>query len=62
MNKDTPTFLFGMSWGIVLFVILISLPFTYNSKAQKAIQECEKTLPRNQHCEITAIPVLENSP
>jgi hypothetical protein len=56
MIRDTPSFFFGISWGIILFVILISLPFTYNSKARKAIQECEKTLPRNQHCEITAVP------
>jgi hypothetical protein len=45
-----------MTWGIILFVLFLNLPFTNNSKAQKAIQECEKTLPRNQHCEITATP------
>jgi hypothetical protein len=56
MNKDTPTFLFGMSFAIILFDLFLNLPFTNNSKAQKAIQECEKTLPRNQHCEITATP------
>ena len=56
MNKDTPTFLLGMFWGIILFILFISLPFTIVSKARKAIQECEKTLPRNQHCEITATP------
>lgn len=56
MIRDIPSFFIGISWGIILFVILISLPFTINSKAQKAIQECEKSLSRTQHCKISAIP------
>jgi hypothetical protein len=56
MNKVTPTFLFGMSFAIILIDLFVSLPFTVVSKTQKAIEECESTLPRNQHCEITATP------
>jgi quinol-cytochrome oxidoreductase complex cytochrome b subunit len=56
MIRDTPSFFVGISWGIILFVLFLNLPFTDNSKAQKAIQDCEKNLPRNQHCKITAIP------
>lgn len=49
---------FTIGWLLGFFVcgFLFSLPFTDNYKAQKAKQECEKTLPRNQHCVISAIP------
>ena len=56
MNDNIPTFLYGMSFGIILFGLFLQLPSTYHSKAQKAIEECEKTLPRNQHCQISATP------
>ena len=35
---------------------VLSFPGTLHSRAKAAIEECELTLPRNQHCIITAIP------
>ena len=56
MSDSWHPFWVGFMWAIILFVILLHLPFTVNSVAKMAIEECEKNLPRNQHCKITAIP------
>ena len=39
--------------GIVVSVGMVSSPLM---EYHDAIKECESTLPRNQHCEITATP------
>ena len=56
-----------MSEGItIVFFLLftfIGALFGYNigaSTANKAIAECEKTLPRNVQCTIIAVPVDKN--
>ena len=46
----------------VLFLVINNLPGTPTSKYRAAIEECERTLPRNQKCKIIAIPVVEPSP
>ena len=46
----------GVLLTIALFVLVDLLPWSYRSLAVTAIAECEKTLPRNQQCVITAIP------
>lgn len=56
MIRDTPSLFVGISFGIILFVLFLHLPFTTISVARKAIEECERNLPRNQHCKISAIP------
>jgi len=56
-----------MSDGITLVFFalftFIGALFGYNAgayTANKAIAECEKTLPRNVHCTIIAVPVDKN--
>lgn len=47
---------------IVTFIfvnILISLPFSDISLYKKAKEECEKSLPRDQHCVIIGVPKVE---
>lgn len=46
----------GVLLALALFVLVNLLPWSYRSLAVTAIAECEKTLPRNQQCVITAIP------
>ena len=61
MNKDAGFNLISITCGvfIVLFVVNF-LPGSLFNSAKKAMNECEKTLPRNQHCIITAIPAPQN--
>jgi hypothetical protein len=56
ISDNTATFLFGMCLGMVLLGAALEALPSVHSKAKKAVQECEKTLPRDQHCEITATP------
>ncbi len=59
MNNSNPAgfFLLGIFTGIIIFSMsLMVIPGTKLKTAETAIEECEKTLPRNQHCIITAIP------
>jgi hypothetical protein len=56
ISDKTETMLVSMFLGILLFGIALEVTPSFHSKARKAIQECESTLSRNQHCEITATP------
>jgi hypothetical protein len=51
------TFLFG---GLVAVMVLMGLietsPTSHKNVVDNAIKECEKSLPRDQHCKIIAIP------
>lgn len=47
--------------GIMIALTLCNyLPGTTLRTAKDAIEECEKNLPRNQHCIINAIPKSKN--
>jgi hypothetical protein len=46
ISDKTETMLVSMFLGILLFGIALEV----------TPEECESTLPRNQHCEITATP------
>lgn len=59
-NDQRPGVAVGFILGFALCIAVFNLPWTDNYKAQTAVQECEKTIPRNQHCVIIAIP--ENEP
>lgn len=37
-------------------VLLSTLPFSDAEKYRRAIKECEKTLPRDQHCIVIGVP------
>jgi predicted DNA-binding transcriptional regulator len=49
-------FLFGTAWVIVSLIPSYASLEKIKKEVGKTIEECEKNLPRNQHCKITAIP------
>ena len=57
MSKDEKTALIaGIIIGAMLVTMLTMVPWSYHSKALKALEQCEKDLPRSQECVITAVP------
>ena len=51
-------FFAGVVAGIFVFIgLLETLPGSLVKQANDAIKECEKSLPRDQHCKIVAVPV-----
>ena len=51
-------FIAGFFVGIVLLIALLdNLPGSLVKKHNEAIKECEKSLPRDQHCTLVALPV-----
>ena len=60
MSKDEKSALVaGMIIGALLVTAVTMLPWSYHSKAVKAKEICEKSLPRDQECEITAMPKVK---
>ena len=50
-------FLSGICLGMVLQLLIIDyIPHTTNYDVRILRQECEKSLPRDQHCILTTIP------
>ena len=49
-------FLGGMFVGWIVVVWLSTYPGSYRTMAVDALEECQKTLPRNQSCVIIAVP------
>lgn len=48
---------FGGFFAIVLLMGLIETsPGSYKNVVDNAIKECERDLPRSQHCKIIAVP------
>jgi len=51
-------FFAGCALGIVVFMVLLgTLPGSVVRQANEALQECEKSLPRDQHCKLFALPI-----
>lgn len=47
----------GMVIGIFIVIALIDTsPTSYKNIVETSLKECEKSLPRDQHCTIVAIP------
>jgi len=44
--------------GFMIFSLLNSMPFADAAKYRKAMQECEKSLPRDQQCRVVGVPIL----
>jgi hypothetical protein len=58
MNETFATFLLGAFVAILVLVGLIDVsPNSHKNIVENAIKECEKSLPRDQHCKIVALPV-----
>lgn len=51
-------FSLGFVVATVVIGIMANLPFSNVTKYNAAIKECEKTLPRDQHCKV--IGVVDN--
>lgn len=51
------SFLVGAIVGAVLFAGILEFTQSYHRQAVDAKQACEQTLPRDQVCKITAVPV-----
>lgn len=51
-------FFAGVVVGVVLFMLLLgTLPDSMVKQVNDAIQQCEKSLPRDQHCTFVALPI-----
>ena len=55
--KDT---LWTAFMGFIVSVWLFNSPWSDNTKYRQAIQECERSLPRDQHCTVIAIPISKD--
>lgn len=60
--KDTlATLAFGGLIAILGLIFLIDVsPTSHKNIVENAIKECEKSLPRDQHCTIVAVPVTKD--
>ena len=48
----------GVVIGIFVVVALVDAsPTSHKNVVETALKECEKSLPRDQHCKIIALPV-----
>ncbi len=53
-------FVVGVFMGVVFTILMANhIPGTITNTGRIAINKCQETLPRNQHCIITAIPSEE---
>lgn len=60
MKDQLPGIKLGFILGFTVAIVIMALPSSDASLYRKAIDECEKTLPRNQHCKVMGIPEEEN--
>jgi len=45
----------GFVIGCIFCVLLNLIPWSYTQQAKVAMRECERNLPRTEHCVITAV-------
>jgi allophanate hydrolase subunit 1 len=58
LMKEFSIFMLGMWLGIALMATIEHLvPTSHRNTLKNAMTECEKSLPRDQHCKIIAVPV-----
>lgn len=60
--KDTlATLAFGGMIAILGLMFLIDIsPNSHKNIVENAIKQCEKSLPRDQHCTIVALPISKD--
>lgn len=56
-NEKPWTFKTGVLLASLFFAILNSAPFSDAARFRKAIDACEKNLPRAQHCDVQGVVV-----
>lgn len=47
----------GLMLGISASILVYNLAPTIHNLGKEAIVECQKSLPRDQHCKLIAVPV-----
>ena len=60
-SEEKVSFMTGVFVGAACLVLLMQLPGVYFGEAEVAMTECEKSLPRDMHCKITAVPEMEGN-
>jgi hypothetical protein len=48
--------LWSMLMGFMIAVWCFNSPWSDNTKYREAVHECEKSLPRDQHCKVIGVP------
>ena len=59
MNNDSEivSFIFGMFFGVLILILALTfIPGSVTKQGKTVLEECEKSLPRDQYCTIIAIP------
>lgn len=56
MESPWHVFFMGVFFGVIVCVLSTTIPASTLSVVRNAINECEKSLPRDQHCKIIAVP------
>lgn len=61
MQDETKNLLFMFCIGILFCLLMVApisriIPWTHSYKARTMLENCEKSLPRDQHCILTTIP------
>ena len=51
------SFIAGIGIGLIAAWVLLAMPDSKISRYDIAIDECQQSLPRDQVCKITAVPV-----
>ena len=60
MNVLGTLFAGGMIAVFIIVALIDTSPKSYKNIVENAIKECEKSLPRDQHCVIVALPVSKD--
>ena len=57
MSTESKAIFWGFFSGLFVAALLNTMPFADAEQYRRAIKECEKTLPRDQHCTVVGVPV-----
>jgi hypothetical protein len=58
MSEEVKCLMWGVFVGLFIAVLVNTLPFADSEKYRRAIKECERSLPRDQHCTVVGVPVI----
>ena len=56
MKDSIASFGFGILVGVLFAMFLCSIEGSWMRMAKDAVEQCEKSLPRNQTCKVIAVP------
>jgi hypothetical protein len=59
MSEEVKCSLWGLFIGMFIAALLNTLPFSDAEQYRRAIKECERTLPRDQHCVVIGVPGVQ---